>query len=653
VLLAQLPVPEVGARELTGLNPLGAAALALHARHVGADAGAELVVLPGPDLRRFGDARLLSALLAAEPDVVAFTLAVWNVERSLALVERLRQARPGVEVWLGGPEVARDSRLLARPEAGFQVAVAGEGELAFAALLGGARPTDLPGAVPLGPGVLVPERALGLLPGLGTLHDPYLAALVTPEADGVMLAETWRGCRHHCTFCRYHAGRGGKGVARPLPQVRELVEWALGHGVHELYLLDPSLEQRPDLEVLLDTLAAANPAGLPLFAELRAEAVDQRLATRFKAAGLRGAEIGLQTTNPRALKLAGREFEPEAFVRGLRALHAEGVRTQLDLMLGLPGDGPQGLERSLEFLVRHGLTDGVQVFRTKVLPGTALRRTARRLGVEYDPRPPYGVRATPDWPREALDDALDRVDQALGRSPNALDAPVVCRPAWEGAASCSLPWPDADAVFQYSFRLDTPEGRRALQRQRFQDAGQAAALWLEADDLFPWRQACVTAVQRFLTANPFASLTVVWAGLPEGPLDALAELDAALERDRPSLYLERLHELPRPERRLAAVLEAPWRERIDPGWLEALRQLAGVLWMTRPADLDEASAALRAVEELSGLDALLVAPRHLPEDAAALERDLARLLATCPCPERVTWSPLPVQWAWARLRERD
>lgn len=652
VVLAQLPVPEPTPRENTGLVPLGAASLVLHARHAGVGGNVELVVLPGPTLRRFGDARLAAAIVAERPDVVALTVDLWNVERTLALARRLRAELPGLRVWLGGPEVAEDAPLATAATDVFDVAVEGEGELPFLALLQGAEASTLPTARAVGRGVLVPERALGALTDLATLHDPYVEGLVAPEADGVALAELWRGCRYHCTFCRYHAGRHGAGASRPYALVDQLFGWAREHGVRELYLLDPSLEQRPDLDDFLASLAASNRSGLPLFVELRAEAVDEALAGRLRRAGVRGVEVGLQTTHRTALRLAARTFDPVAFVRGVKALEAVGIRARLDVMLGLAGDSEDGLRQTLAFLQEHGLAEHLQLFRTKVLPGTALRAHAGRLGVRYQAEPPYSVVGTPTWPEAQLAGALEVAADVLDRDLGRVEAPVVLRPAWGREAAVRIDWPDADACVAYAFRLDAREGRAALAAERFERAGNVVSLWLEGDDLLPARRGIVAALRRLLAANPFATVTVALVGLPEGPLDPFVDVDGVLDEARPSLYLERLHETPRPERRLVAVLERPWLPQVDPGWLEALRAHASVLWMTRCDDLEGATTALRAVEELADPDALLAAPRSWPDDRDALDRVMADLAAACPAPERVTWSPLELHWAWVRAVER-
>ena len=62
----------------------------------------------------------------------------------------------------------------------------------------------------------------------------------------------------------------------------------------------------------------------------------------------------------------------------------------------------------------EGLFDEIQVFPLAVLPGTEFRRDAARLGLIYDPRPPYLVRSTPDLSREAILALLAEAEEVFG-----------------------------------------------------------------------------------------------------------------------------------------------------------------------------------------------------------------------------------------------
>ena len=59
---------------------------------------------------------VLAALLAEEPDVVAFSVYLWNLRNILDLIDALAVARPKIRLVLGGPEVSYEDADLLRLE---------------------------------------------------------------------------------------------------------------------------------------------------------------------------------------------------------------------------------------------------------------------------------------------------------------------------------------------------------------------------------------------------------------------------------------------------------------------------------------------------------------------------------------------------------
>ncbi len=67
------------------------------------------------------------------PDILACTLYLWNIERTIHLARRLKEIRPGLRIIVGGPEIAKHHPLLeASP---FDAIVLGEGEGVFPAIM--------------------------------------------------------------------------------------------------------------------------------------------------------------------------------------------------------------------------------------------------------------------------------------------------------------------------------------------------------------------------------------------------------------------------------------------------------------------------------------------------------------------------------------
>nr|WP_319392164.1 hypothetical protein [uncultured Desulfobacter sp.] len=86
------------------------------------------------------------------------------------------------------------------------------------------------------------------------------------------------------------------------------------------------------------------------------------------------------------------------------------------MIFGLPGDTPQGFRNSVDFICEHDFQDHIQVFPLLVLPGTAFRRQALELGLEFFPHSPYPIINTPAFSQEDMVQALDYAEEAFDRT---------------------------------------------------------------------------------------------------------------------------------------------------------------------------------------------------------------------------------------------
>lgn len=621
--LVQLPVPPPAALAATGNVPLAAGCLGVAARVHGLQDRVAVEVVPPAVTDGHGDAALADLLARDEPELLGLSLYLWNLERSLHLAREVKRRSPRTRVLVGGPEVSPDNAFLLE-QAGFDVAVAGEGEEALPEvldrLLSGRDPAGLAGVAVRREGGLTPfgPPRPATFP-LATYPSPYLEGLVPVEAERSAYVEGARGCRSRCTFCFYPKVQSGLRLLSP-GQVEAVVRGLGERGARELSFLDPTFNHRPDFEAVLEALGRANPARrMSFFAEVRPEGLSAAHAALLKRVGFDRLELGLQSVNALTLKRVQRGGNPAMVAAAAALLRAEGIELLVDLMVGLPGDGPDDVARGVDFLEAHGLGASAQVFALFVLPGTAMRESAARDGLVFEREPPYRVVRTPTLDEGAIAGALAAAEARLGRS---LDERL--RPHLVAAAPAEGP-PDV-------FRL----GSRGVSREAAARPGAPhCALWLEGEDLYGRRAELRAAVEARQAVDPYATLDVVLAPSTEFPLDLLDLARAWLAKARPS-YLTRslTHRGSGPGSRLAVVLAEGVE--VEPGWLEAVRALVPVF---RDQSLAQAAQdAARLGEELPG--ARVVGSRVDPECLARLEA-----LAD---PEAVVFADRALEARWQR-----
>lgn len=406
--------------------PLGAARIVSALKAHPSTAGRvhpELLAVQASD-----DAGVLARTIRGRgPGAVGFSLYLWNRDMLLSAARDLRRSCPGLVLFAGGPEATADPEgVLA--EGGLDFVVAGEGEGTAPAALDRALAGGDPGGIP---GVLAAEgsggasgnreslvrasdaraREPGVLarPELSSLPSPYLDGTLDVSGYGGALWELARGCPFACHFC--YESRGCREVRR-FPDETALAELRafVRGGAREVFVLDPTFNADPDKAREILTLLRREASGIHFTFEVRAEFLDAAQARLFGSIPC-SVQAGLQSARPEVLAGVGRPgFDRKEFRRRMAMLSAAGVVFGLDLIYGLPGDDLAGFRESLEYALSLE-PNHLDIFRLSVLPGTVLADRAEELGLEHEPRPPYGVRSSPSFPATDLDRA-----EALARA---------------------------------------------------------------------------------------------------------------------------------------------------------------------------------------------------------------------------------------------
>jgi hypothetical protein len=305
-----------------------------------------------------------------------------------------------------------------------------------------------------------------------------------------------RGCAFRCKFCYYPKSYDAVYSVSP-EKIAANLRHASKRGAKEIVILDPTLNQRPDFTDFLRLLAQHNPdRQWTCFGELRAEGIDAEKARLLREAGFTEVEIGLQSLDPRAQELMGRRVNLDAFERGAKAMLDEGLTVRVDLILGLPGDTPDSVRRSIEYLHQSRLYSEVQVFNLSILPGTAFREEAQGLGLEFQARPPYYVLQTPTLRLEQLYELMEEAQEAFGLEFDPLPPPSESRV--DRGTGATDPIPACRIDLDGEVAELPPAGRRA----------QAFTLHLRSADFHGRRARGAELVRRVLDDNPHTTLEV-------------------------------------------------------------------------------------------------------------------------------------------------
>lgn len=589
VLLVQLPVPNNPATNM----PLAAGYLKAYAQAQGvADVQAEITILPRQLADHAGDALLVEEIVARAPDLLGFSLYTWNSERSLAVAQQVKARLPDLLVIGGGPEVQPDTAwLLAHP--GLDIGVIGEGEQTFVALLQHLHATDnitdlddIPGlAYRVGDEVrFTPPRMP--LDDLADVPSPYLAGHLDVLPGSMALVEVSRWCPYACSFCLYGRNMGPKLGRRFFGMERVLAEitYARAHGATAIHFVEANLNLIPFFRPLMHALEDLNADhDLALYAELRGEHLNTEVVAALDRAGLRVAEVGLQTANPVALAASRRKTDLRKWAAGTRRLLAHDIEVLLDVILGLPQDDAAGVQTTLDFIEQEQLGN-FDIFMLQVLPGTAIRQHAAEFGLAFQERPPYYVLHTDRLSHADLRHLRRELKLQARMDPDAIDGlPEPRREALQRS-------PDPAAALPYSAEL--PVAHLILTAGSTLPVNRLARhvdLIAQADDL----PALTPAVSAALAANP-TTLFDLYLLCDSAPTpielrtwrDALPHTTGYL--DRLAVYQQPVPSEQRVSPRLWLLL--PWTIQAEP---EDYTPFVGIIWQYELQDEEPPLGAWR------------------------------------------------------------
>lgn len=327
--------------------------------------------------------RVLDTLVAANADIYGFSAYIWNVRELFAFAADLKKLRPAAKLVFGGPEVSfdTDERLLTHPY--IDCIITGEGERAFCTL-----------AALVSEGKPLPRVIDG-----GIYEDFLRQGSVYTEGElqnglRVVYYESSRGCPYRCAYCL--SSLSGKVRAKSAEvTLSELLEFERIENIKVIKFVDRTFNfDVARAKAIWRGLLSERYTKCYHF-EICADLLDEESfdwLSRFPKGKVQ-LEIGVQSTNPEALRRVKRRPDTAALIESIKRLHRMGnMHIHADLIAGLPGEDMASFARSYDAL--YGSCDMLQLGFLKLLRGSELRREADGFGCVYSDAPPYEVLCT-------------------------------------------------------------------------------------------------------------------------------------------------------------------------------------------------------------------------------------------------------------------
>lgn len=340
---------------------------------------------------------VLRDLYSWKPDVIGFSVYIWNTVFIEKLLPDLQKILPEVQIFLGGPEAAFRKEALLQAYPSVKGVFFGEGEEAWKQA---AEQLTKNGRICKPIAGLLMRNSAAAAPEILSMDD--LPFLYTEENIGLfenrmLYYETSRGCPYRCSYCLSSVEKMLR--FKSLEKVYEELDFFLRHRVRIVKFVDRTFNADRKRAMGIWQYLAAHDNGVTRFHfEIEADLItDDELAfLKTVRKGLFQFEIGVQSTDPAVLHEIERFADTKKIKNVVTELKKAGnIMLHTDLIAGLPGEDLSGLIRSFNEVYTWG-ADELQLGFLKVLPGTVMQEKREQYGLQYETQAPYEVFST-NW----------------------------------------------------------------------------------------------------------------------------------------------------------------------------------------------------------------------------------------------------------------
>ncbi|MBF0318584.1 MAG: radical SAM protein [Nitrospirae bacterium] len=159
-----------------------------------------------------------------------------------------------------------------------------------------------------------------------------------------------RGCPFKCVYCSEPLTNPVIRFRSPENIVDEMEKWKQELNISHFFFMDSNLTlKRPQIEGICEEIIRRN-LNITFEGWTRANLIDKEILLLMKRAGLIRISYGLESGDPRVLKIIRKEVSHEDMLTAFRLTEEAGIEPACSVMLGLPGDTRESVERTIEFV---------------------------------------------------------------------------------------------------------------------------------------------------------------------------------------------------------------------------------------------------------------------------------------------------------------
>ena len=334
------------------------------------------------------------------PDIVAFSSYIWNIEQILEISERLKLINENITIILGGPEVSYNSQEILKENTFIDFIIYGEGEETFKELLLNIKNKkdfrNVQGIVHREDENIYVNPPRDLIQNLDSIPSPFDDDMEAFK-NRIVYFESSRGCPFNCQFCLSSTIKGVRffSIERVKSDLKKLIDL----GVKQVKFVDRTFNAKKGYAMeIMRFIISQNVKDINFHFEVTAHLIEDDMLEFLKTVdeGLFQFEVGVQSTNPKTLDAIDRQTDFNKLSKVVNQINSyNNIHLHLDLIAGLPHEDYNSFKKSFNDV--YGLRPHkLQLGFLKLLKGSELRRKKDDYGFKFINKPSYEVMETKD-----------------------------------------------------------------------------------------------------------------------------------------------------------------------------------------------------------------------------------------------------------------
>ncbi|MCK9574329.1 MAG: B12-binding domain-containing radical SAM protein, partial [Candidatus Omnitrophica bacterium] len=193
---------------------------------------------------------------------------------------------------------------------------------------------------------------------------------------------TSRGCPYQCIYCNKNIFGSNFRARSPQNIIDEIEFLYKNFSIRQIDILDDNFNLIPERAMRVMDMIIEKRYGLAINCHngLRADRLDEKLAKKLKTAGVFKVGIGVESADEKILKKIKKDLDLNAVKNAVSNLRKLGIITHGYFILGLPGDNPASMQKTIDFAKKlnpHFINPATCI----PFPGTALYEEVKQNGV--------------------------------------------------------------------------------------------------------------------------------------------------------------------------------------------------------------------------------------------------------------------------------